>query len=200
VIDHFVKIAEQSVVSRRSIATQALNLADKSKLMSAPLGRDLFGSQWEVLEGEDSALRKRKAEQAALRARSGDAKRPRGRGYPPARGRGAAPRQVAAVQQYPQQFGAIPPLMQYGQPVQYYQQPQPDQPSRGRGRAKRHRQPKAKGHGKGGGKPSRGRGSRRADRGDDPHSQGWSQFRHPWSLERGLQTGGSWPWYYTVTS
>jgi hypothetical protein len=37
---------------------------------------------------EDSAYRKRKAEQAALRSRGGGTKRARGRGYPSARGQG----------------------------------------------------------------------------------------------------------------
>jgi hypothetical protein len=124
VIDHFVKITEQSVISRRFIATQALGLADRSSLMSAEPGKDLFGSQWGDLEGHDSAFHKRKAEQAVPRARAGGAKRARGRSYPSARGQGAAPRPSAAVQQYAQQqFGASPPLMQYAQPIQYYQQP-----------------------------------------------------------------------------
>ena len=38
--DHFVKIVEQSVVARRLDATQALNFADRSPLLSAPLGSD----------------------------------------------------------------------------------------------------------------------------------------------------------------
>jgi hypothetical protein len=181
VIDHFVKITEQSVLSRRAIATQALNLADRSKLMSAELGADLFGGQWESLEETDAALRKRNADQAALRARSTSAKRGRGSGSNPGRGRGAAPRRAAAVQQYPQQYGAAPPLMQYGQqpmqqPMQYFQQPPSVQSPRGRGRGKpkKSRQRKAKGQVRGGGS-SRGR-SRAADRGFDPAAQGWTRF------------------------
>ena len=47
-IDHFVRIVEQSVIYRRNIAAQAVNVADRSMLLSAPLGTDLFGGQWQA--------------------------------------------------------------------------------------------------------------------------------------------------------
>ena len=114
-IDHFTKIAEQSVISRRGIAVQAVNVVDRSPLLVAPLGDDLFGGRWPAAAEAEVAHRKRKAEQDQLRARAA-------RGKKQARGRGGMSsdsyqRRPAARQQ--------PPLQSLLQPQVMMQHPQP---------------------------------------------------------------------------
>ena len=77
-IDHSIRIVEQSIAFRRLIAVQAVNLADRSALLAAPLGTDLFGGKWPETVAVEEARRKRKAEQAQLQPRG--AKRARARG------------------------------------------------------------------------------------------------------------------------
>ena len=116
-IDHSIRIVEQSIAFRRLIAVQAVNLADRSALLAAPLGTDLFGGKWPETVAVEETRRKRKAEQAQLQPRG--AKRPRARGGSATRGQ--RPRQPGST--YQQAFQQ--PLLQ--QQLSSQQQPLPQQ-------------------------------------------------------------------------
>lgn len=51
------------------VAAQAVNIADRSILFSAPLGMDLFGGQWPAAAAAEEAHSRRNAEQDATGAR-----------------------------------------------------------------------------------------------------------------------------------
>ena len=53
-LDHFIKKAEQSLVSWRAIAIQAVNLVDGRSLLQAPLVTDLFW--WSVAKAADMEI------------------------------------------------------------------------------------------------------------------------------------------------
>ena len=172
-IDHYVRIIEQSIVSRRMVAAQAVNLADRAGLLAAPLGPDLFGGQWSAAAEAETAFRKRKADQAALKAK-GSSKRLRGRGTF-GRGRGRAPQVHAPMifampqpQQQRQQWGASAqvPAQPLLQPlVQPYGGHQPS--GRGRGRRPQRTRPNRRGRGRG----ARGRGGRGGSYATQPQPQ-----------------------------
>ena len=178
--DHFVRIAEQSVLSRRAIATMALNIEDVSKLMIAPLGKDLFGGAWQSVADADSARRKRKAEEAALRTRESKPKRTRGRGLSQlTRGRGARPQAMPTpqVQQYPHPHTlSIPPLMQFALPAPLQNPPQmTPQSTQKRGGGKRNRRDSNR-RGRGRGKGPQANRPRDGPSGTFHPYQGQSQF------------------------
>lgn len=184
--DHFIRIAEQSLQSRRSIALQAVGVADQARLLGAGLGTDLFGGEWPAAGEAETARRKRSAEQAALEnRRGGPAKRARGRGNG-GRGQGrwtwqpnvpsqAAPSQPQQwqQQQQPQQQQQLPfPGQTYPQPLmQVSQPPLGQQPGRGRGRRRNRQNRATRGRGQ------RARGQRRgAGRGGAAEWQYPSQY------------------------
>lgn len=149
--DVLIKISEHSLMERRQLAAQAMNLTDKSGLIDAPLGKDLFGGAWADVADRDAANRKRRAEADGAKER-GKAKRVRSRSrsrtrVPPSQAPSQPPPAVpVAAPQYAQpQPSAIPPLI-------LYQQPQPA-PVRGRSRRRRGRQndpPRGSNRGRGG--------------------------------------------------
>jgi len=155
-IDHFIRIAEQSIISRRHIALEALNLANQSSLLRAPLGADLFGGAWPGAAEAETAHRKRKAEQAKQRAASSANKRSRGQGPPLPRGARSrrGPAQVYPQQQQQWVLQPTPaPLMQV--PVQ---NPPMMGGDRSASRSKREKQGRRGRGGRGGRGSRRGRG------------------------------------------
>jgi len=150
--DFFAKISEQSVMSRRLIATEAVNLVDPSALLAAPLGTDLFGGAWPKVAEADLSTRKRKAEQAKLKAPTAGGKRGRGRGQV----RSRAARQRPAMVQVPVQYQQVPQQWAYPGQGPVFQLPAqaPAPPVNTRGRQRR------------GGRAARGaRGNRARGRG-----------------------------------
>ena len=65
--DHFIKIACQSEYMRRANVGKALNFSDKSSLLDAPHGSDLFGGSWPTILEEEEARRKRAQEASRKR-------------------------------------------------------------------------------------------------------------------------------------
>ena len=152
--DHFVKIVEQSVVARRLNATQALNFADRTPLLSAPLGSDLFGGLWPSEAEKNVELRKRKAEQVKRKAKGSASKKSKGRGAKKPRYSKTQPAQQQVMVPAPFQQWAF----QQPQPtLQYNQYPMQPVPARGsaRGSSRRNRAGRRGGRARGRG-PYRG--------------------------------------------